>query len=112
MIKKCSDCGGELEEGAMMDFTYGAVGIQRHAKTQMPQDGQKFQFGMHEASFEDIRRVVAFRCVKCNRIYHYAQDFVLMKSLWAGQKNAYWFIGGLMVFFTIITLLAVFLFVR
>jgi hypothetical protein len=104
MISKCPDCGGALEEGAILDYTYGGVAVQRHAKAVVPKK-EPFALGP-ETSFHDIRRVVSYRCVKCNRLYPYAQDFVLGETLWQSQKK------GMMVgiFFGILLIVFAFVF--
>jgi len=33
-MDKCSDCGGELEQGCLIDHTYGGILVQRYAKSQ------------------------------------------------------------------------------
>lgn len=88
MLTKCPDCGGDLEEGANMDSTSGGIGIQRYAKATIPRD-VKVKLSLIETDFEDIRRVISYRCTKCNRIYSYAQDIVLGKGT-IKQANKIW----------------------
>ena len=76
----CPDCNGELEQGALLDFTYGGVIVERYAKTDVP-TSTKMLVGIHEANYNDVRRVLAKRCTKCNRIFMYAQDIVLTPNL-------------------------------
>jgi hypothetical protein len=78
-MKKCPDCQGELETGCLIDHGYGAVMIQRYAKIKFPQDNKKKS--LIETDFNDIRRVIASRCTKCNRIFQYAQDFVVQPNI-------------------------------
>jgi len=104
-LTKCPDCGGELEEGAIMDFTYGGVGVERYGKTTVPTE-QKLAL-VTEANFQDIRRVISYRCVKCNRLFSYTQDIVLGKSIWhASRKNYQYLVIFLIIIFVFIFLLA------
>jgi len=80
-MDKCKDCGGQIEKGAMLDYTYGGVLAQRYSKTDnLPQGKNKAFMGMREADFQDIRRINAFRCIKCNRVYLYAQEIIAAKN--------------------------------
>lgn len=104
-ITKCPDCGGELEEGAIMDSTYGGILIERYAKTKMPQE-QKFAL-VTESDFQDIRRVITYRCTKCNRLFPYAQDIILGKNVWQAVKKGYLYIIILVVMvFTVAGIIA------
>ncbi len=86
-MDKCPDCNGELEKGCMIDHTYGAVIVQRYAKAEMPETPQKLVVGIHETDFNDIRRVITYRCTKCNKLFQYAQSFVTIPSLGARNRN-------------------------
>ncbi len=89
-MKNCPDCGGDFENGVMLDTTYGAVIIQRYAKSNnIPDDSRNFKLAVTESNFEDLRRVVAYRCMKCNRIFQYAQDAVVMQSLTKRTRRMY-----------------------
>ncbi|MCR4329836.1 MAG: hypothetical protein NUV65_04815 [Candidatus Roizmanbacteria bacterium] len=86
---QCPDCKGLLEEGAILDFTYGSVMVERYAKTQIPTNKKGIQ-GMkwvHEGQFNDLRRVISKRCMSCNRIFHYAQDEILIQNLNANTNK-------------------------
>lgn len=96
MITKCPDCGGELENGCMMDSTYGGVFVQRYAKSEIPKTS-KIPMRLSEADFYDIRRVVSHRCTKCNRIFSYAQDIIIEKNLPAKQIKMMFWIFGLVI---------------
>jgi len=104
-LTKCPDCGGEFEEGAIMDFTYGGVGVERYGKTIVPRE-QKFRMAA-EANFENIRRVVTYRCISCNRLYPYAQDIIQGKNVWhASRKNYLYTVIFLIIIFAFIFLFA------
>ncbi len=75
-MKKCSDCGGELENGFMLDTTYGAVLAQRYGKGELPESKGRF-LGIMEVQPSELRRVKAMRCIKCNKIHLYSQDFIV-----------------------------------
>ena len=80
-MNKCSDCGGELEKGVLLDHTLGFVAIQRYAQSDnIPTDTNIPLSGRIEANFKNIRRVLAFRCMKCNKINTYAQDIVFTEK--------------------------------
>lgn len=89
-----------------MDFTYGAITIEKYAKTKVP-EGQKF-IGMTESNFQDIRRVVTFRCIKCNRLFPYAQNTVLGPNIWKLSKNGLLFAAIILIaIFGLLGLLAI-----
>jgi predicted RNA-binding Zn-ribbon protein involved in translation (DUF1610 family) len=66
--KKCSECGGEMEEGFILDKGYGEIRTSRWLK------------GHPEASFwqgtktkgKECRVVESYRCVKCGFLKSYA----------------------------------------
>lgn len=96
-MKKCPDCGGDFENGVILDSTYGATLVQRYAKSgNVPSGTKNYIIGTNEANFTDLRRVVAYRCLKCNRIFQYAQDSIVLKDLNRRTKRIW------MVFFLII----------
>ncbi len=89
-MNKCSDCQGDLEKGALIDTSYGTNLVQRFAKSDnIPSDPKFLIVGNNEANFTDIRRVIAYRCIKCNRIFQYAQETVVIKDLNKRVKNLY-----------------------
>ena len=76
-MSNCSDCGGELEQGCLIDFSYGTALVQRYSRSQdIPSSRLGISLKPFEATFEDSRRVLARRCKKCNKISLYAQDLV------------------------------------
>ena len=96
MFNKCPDCGGELENGLILDHTYGAVFTSRYAKGEVPTNKSQNVIFIHENDYKDVRRVMTKRCTKCNRLFSYAQDFVLMSD----PKKAY--TKSLLVVFAIV----------
>jgi hypothetical protein len=72
---KCPDCGGELEQGTLMDYAYNKIFVQRYAQANIPSTN-KTKFGIFETNFLNHRRVIAKRCIVCNRIFLYAQNFI------------------------------------
>src|SRR4051812_36624542 len=109
-MKKCPDCNGELEQGAMLDFSHGAILAERYAKAVLPEDKNSFN-GMKvvETDFTDLRRVQALRCIKCNRIFLYAQDIVLNKNI-TTARNGYviaFFIGIVLLMLIAITMIVI-----
>lgn len=78
-LKKCPDCNGELESGCIIDHTYGSVLIQRYVKAEVPKNN-KSVFWIRETDFSDVRRVITYRCVSCNRLFNYAQDFLSVSN--------------------------------
>jgi len=105
IITKCPDCNGELEKGAIMDYTYGGIAVERYAKTEVPRK-QKFAL-LSEGNFQDIRRVITYRCTKCNRLFSYAQDIVLGNNVWQTAKKGYIYaIISTVVIFTVIGIIA------
>jgi hypothetical protein len=83
-IEKCNSCDGDLEQGALVDYTYGGILVQRYAKTNDMPTGSKIQLGGFEANLQDMRRVHAKRCTSCNRVVLFAQDHIT-----AGDSNSH-----------------------
>lgn len=80
-MRSCPDCGGELESGSIMDHRgEGMAMVQQYAKSEVPTTPLAFFMGLSETDFTNVRRVVTYRCVGCNRLYSYAQDRVIMSS--------------------------------
>lgn len=80
-MQTCPDCQGTLEKGCLLDHTYGSTIAQRYAKTEVSNATNQTIMGMAESEFKDIRRVIAYRCTKCNRIFQYAQDSIIIPNL-------------------------------
>lgn len=80
-MDKCPDCHGELEKGVLLDQMYGGVTAQRYAKADVPDVPDRKVMMVFESKFTDIRRVVARRCINCNRIFLYAQNTITVTSL-------------------------------
>lgn len=106
-MNKCPDCGGEFENGVMLDTTYGSTLVQRYAKSDnVPSGTKNYIIGNNEANFTDLRRVLAYRCIKCNRIFQYAQDSIVLKDLNKRVRRLYIFlVAGLVIVFTVIIIL-------
>lgn len=94
-MNKCPDCQGDLEKGVLLDQTYGAVTAQRYAKAEIADKKDSKVMGVFESNFSDIRRVVALRCLKCNRVFLYAQNTITISNLNARGKKMFFFIIGL-----------------
>lgn len=97
-MTKCPDCGGEFEEGCILDHTYGAVAIQRYARSDMPDVGNKLVMGINEGKYYDVRKVVTYRCKKCNRLFPYALDTVLVTDVSARSNKMIWVV---IIFFVV-----------
>ncbi len=77
--KKCSECSGEMEEGFILDNTYGARLVIRWLK------------GQPEPSFwqgtvtkgKECRTVTTWRCVQCGFLKSYAVTEVEPPSIWS-----------------------------
>lgn len=87
-LKKCPDCGGEFEDGCLIDQTYGAVTVQRYAKSEIVDD-KKLVIGTTEQAFEDLRKTAAYRCKECNRLFLYALPTVQVRDLRARMNNVW-----------------------
>lgn len=114
-MNKCSDCQGDLEKGALLDFTNYATIAQRFAKSDnIPTNTSSV--GVNEANFKDIRRVIAYRCVKCNRIFQYAQDIIITDDLnkqYKKQSLAMILLTpGIIILILLIVFVVIFLFSR
>lgn len=70
--KKCRSCGGELESGFPLDFAYASLIVGRYAKGVAPK-GKKM-IGLRESKFEEMRKIIAYRCTKCNLLEYYADE--------------------------------------
>jgi len=102
-MTKCPDCGGELENGALLDGNDQGALIQRYAKVDsLPADfPKKVIMSPVETNFKDVRRVLAYRCTKCNKIQIYAQE-VFVPGNYFSSKNTVFGMIVLIVFFTIL----------
>ena len=98
-MNTCPDCKGELEKGCILDHAYGGVGAQRYAKANLPESSPSMTLKFFEADFNDIRRVITYRCKKCNRLFQYAQNLVLMSSA-AKNRNKF-----LLIYFGIVIII-------
>ena len=94
-MDKCTDCKGDLEKGVLLDQTYGAITAGRYAKAEIPDVSSKRIFMMLESQFSDVRRIVAKRCVSCNRILYTQNTVVVSDVNWVVKKR-------LIIIFTII----------
>lgn len=104
-MDKCPDCRGDLENGCMMDSTYLANNVQRYAKgiIPIPETPHKL-LRLNEIDFNDIRKVIVYRCTKCNRLFSYAQEIVERPNLRVGvsYKNI------MVLFFGILFMILIF----
>jgi len=112
-MDKCPDCNGELEKGCLLDHTYGLALVQRFAKAEIPVGNQKIIWGTREIDFTNVRRVITYRCTKCNRLFNYAQDSLAasnesLNSYRKLQKNT-WVIALVVLSIFVITMGIVFL---
>lgn len=104
--KKCPDCGGDFENGCLIDQTYGAVTVQRYAKTEVTND-RRLVIGATEHKFEDLRKTMAYRCKDCNRIFLYALGTIQISDL-NSRMRSMWVIFAIVaiVMFIVITLIS------
>lgn len=110
MIDKCPDCKGTLEKGCVIDHTYGSALVQRYAKAEVPTTPLKLMMGMHETDFNDVRRVTTYRCTQCNRLFQYAQSFVIVPNLGVRNRNVIAIIFGVVFAIMILGFLSAFIF--
>lgn len=82
-MQKCPDCSGELETGAIVDYNPGGAIPARYGRIELSRQtgGGVFDLIKESVDFKDVRRVIAYRCQKCNRIFQYAQDVVVISDL-------------------------------
>lgn len=99
-LKSCPDCHGELESGAIMDNTYGAVLVQMYGRNS---DEAKGYFPwVVTAQFEDVRKVITYRCQSCNRLFSYANNDIVAKNAKAIMNRRIWLILLVLTIFSII----------
>jgi hypothetical protein len=67
---RCPKCDGQMEEGFMLDRTYGA---QLPSQWVEGEPEKSFWFGTRTAGRE-ILRVTTYRCRKCGYLESYASD--------------------------------------
>ena len=77
--KKCSDCGGKMVEGFILDRTYGGQFVQRWLKG----NPEKSAWTGVKAKGKECRAVETYRCVKCGLLQSYANTEVDPPSLWS-----------------------------
>lgn len=106
-MDKCPDCKGELEKGCMIDHGYGVVITQRYAKADISEGPEKLF--IYETDFNDVRRVITYRCTKCNRLFQYAQNFVIVPNLGERNRNFMIISLGIAIVFVIFLFLLIFL---
>lgn len=86
-MKNCPDCKGELVMGSVVDATYGGVNAGLFAENDKADSKSISSF---RNNFRNLRKVIAYRCTSCNRIFHYAGDDVIKKDL---KASAWIWIG-------------------
>ena len=101
-MKKCPDCKGDFEKGCIVDAGYGAVTVQRYARSDV-KDTKAVVMGVNEEDFYDLRKVVTYRCTKCNRLFSYALNTVLVEDVGKRTKKHLYVVLGisLLLFFII-----------
>lgn len=99
-MKKCPDCNGELEKGCLIDQTYGAITVQRYARSDVPDTPNKVALRISEEKFYDLRKTIAFRCKQCNRIFLYALNTITVPNL--SKRIRKWLITMLVIIAVII----------
>lgn len=95
-MNQCPDCKGQLEKGCLIDQTYGAVTVQRYARADVPDTGNKAIMGVSEEKFYDLRKTMAYRCTNCGRLFLYALNTVTIPDLSTRMKK-FWIILGLVM---------------
>lgn len=79
----CSECGGEMEEGFILDNSYGALLVSRWIS------------GKPEPSWwqgttikgKEARQVETYRCVKCGLLKSYASTAIEPPYKWTGWTH-------------------------
>jgi hypothetical protein len=104
-MNKCPDCQGDLEKGVLLDQSYGQITAQRYAKAEIADSKDPKMMGVFESNFSDIRRIVALRCLKCNRVFLYAQNTITVSNLNARGKKIF------LLIFVIMALCALFVYI-
>lgn len=101
-MKKCPDCKGDFERGCIVDVGYGAVMVQRYARSDV-KDINAVVMGVNEEKFYDLRKVITYRCTKCNRLFSYALNTVLVADVGRRTKKYVFVVLGisLLLFFII-----------
>ncbi len=84
----------------------GIAMVQRYGKAEVPRTSSPFFISFTETNFTDVRRVIVYRCLSCNRLYHYAQDVVIMSKY---PEYSQKLILIAMIFMAVIILLTLFL---
>ena len=65
--KRCSECGGAMEEGFVLDKSYGATLVSRWIKGKPEEAWQGAK-----TKGKDCRSIQTWRCVKCGLLKSYA----------------------------------------
>lgn len=104
-ITKCPDCEGEFEKGVIMDHVYGGIAVQRYARSDVPDTGFQLKLSQAENPFYDVRKVMTYRCTKCNRLFSYALPTVTVKDVNANIKQAWLIIGSIILAVLIISVI-------
>lgn len=88
-IQKCVDCQGDMEMGCLLDHSYTTILSQRYAKINIADTNHYGKSTFRQADFRDLRKVITYRCLKCNKLYHYAEDSVEIPNLkkWVGSRT-------------------------
>ena len=104
-MNKCPHCSVELEKGALLDFSYGVVMNQRWAQADTPDEKQKVVLSGIESDYKNLRRVDAFRCPRCNHLYLFAQNTIVVENIKKqNSKFLLGLLGVLVIFFAVMFL--------
>lgn len=96
-MKNCPDCKGELVKGSVIDFTYGGSNTAMYAENDK---AESKSISSYRNNFKNLRKIIAYRCTSCNRIFQYAGTEVIRDNI--STAGVWWVLG--------ILLLAVFVF--
>jgi len=77
MIKSCPDCSGVLEKGSILDSTYGGINTSMYVENNQADNNS---ISSYKNTFTNWRKIIAYRCKSCNRIFNYASPTIIKKS--------------------------------
>ena len=106
MENQCPDCKGQLEKGCLIDNTYAAITVQRYARAEVPDTGNQSVMGTTEENFYDLRKTMAYRCTKCNRLFLYALNTITVPDVSAKVKKMWIIMAAVIGAMLLIGLLA------
>ncbi len=91
-MKNCPDCKGELVKGSVIDFTYGGSNASMFAEND---NAESKHISSIRNNFRNLRKIIAYRCVSCNRIFQYAGTEVIRNNI--NTAGVWWVLGLLLL---------------